>query len=371
MAYKNYTLPDYPCTSDMWDNLISENLPIVVYGMGNGADKLITRLEKYGLCVSDFFASDGFVRGHCFHGKRVKSFSEIKQEYDDFIILLSFASNRPDVIDLIKSIDDKYRLFIPDMPVAGEEEYFDREFYNANYLQIKSAYDRLCDTDSKNAFAAIVNYKLTGKMEYLLGAYSEKEEVYSLINESRNISSIIDAGAYNGDTLKEATEFFPHLSKAFAIEADVKNYKRLLRTVETLGKIDVTAINGAVWCEEGTTAFSTSGNRNSSVSSTTSYQHKTVEIPLITIDNTVSQEIDYIKYDVEGAEYEALIGSDEIIKKYRPVILVSVYHRSKDLFFLTNYLAKKYNGYDFYLRRLLSVPAWEADLIMIPKDLKK
>ena len=54
--------------------------------MGNGADKLIARFEKYGIKISDFFASDGFVRGHEFHGMRVKSFSEIKAEYPDFVI---------------------------------------------------------------------------------------------------------------------------------------------------------------------------------------------------------------------------------------------------------------------------------------------
>ena len=44
--------------------------------------------------VDDFFASDEFVRGHYFHGKKVLKFSEARQKYDDFIILLSFASWR-------------------------------------------------------------------------------------------------------------------------------------------------------------------------------------------------------------------------------------------------------------------------------------
>ena len=101
MPYKKYSLPEYPIKFDMWDELQREHRPIVVYGMGNGADKLLCRFEKYGIRVSDFFASDGFVRGHSFHGMRVKSFSEIKEEYSDFVIVLSFASNREEVLKMI------------------------------------------------------------------------------------------------------------------------------------------------------------------------------------------------------------------------------------------------------------------------------
>ena len=132
MPYTDFNLPSYPCTCDMWDALCIEHRPIVVYGMGNGADKLIRRFEKYGIEISDFFASDGFVRGHSFHGKKVKSFSEIKEEYEDFIIVLSFASNRSEVIEMLSDINSKYEIVVPDMPVAGEDEYFDREFFNSH-----------------------------------------------------------------------------------------------------------------------------------------------------------------------------------------------------------------------------------------------
>ena len=62
MPYEKCTLPEYPATSDMWLELKKLNKPIVVYGMGNGADKLFSRLERYGVTPSDIFASDGFVR---------------------------------------------------------------------------------------------------------------------------------------------------------------------------------------------------------------------------------------------------------------------------------------------------------------------
>ena len=267
MPYIKTSLPEYPCKSDMWDMLATQKRPIVVYGMGNGADKLIKKLGEYNIEISDFFASDGFVRGHSFHGKRVKSFAEIKQDYSDFVILLSFASNREDVIEMLEQIDDEYDMLVPDMPVAGEEEYFDREFYNENYSEIIKAYKALADEDSKNAFASIINYKLTGRMAYLKGAYSTKDEMYRLISE--NVMSYIDVGAYNGDTLAEAIKYFSPLKTAVAIEPDPKNFKKLVKYASN-ADVEVKTYNAAAWSECSGGVFTSSGNRNSSVNSTAS-----------------------------------------------------------------------------------------------------
>ena len=173
MPYKNFPLPSYPLANDMWEELKKEKRPIVVYGMGNGADKLFEKLAEYGIKITDVFASDGFVRGHSFRGYRVKSFSEIKESYEDFVILLSFASNRDEVVDMLAAIDASYDMYVPDMPVAGVDEYFDKDFYNKNYEKIVKAYECLADEKSKAIFSSVVNYKLTGRMKYLLECYSE------------------------------------------------------------------------------------------------------------------------------------------------------------------------------------------------------
>lgn len=361
MRYITSRLPEYPVAADMWDALASESRPIVVYGMGNGADKLLERFAKYGITVSDFFASDGFVRGHTFHGMRVKSFSEIKENYSDFVIVLSFASNRAEVIEMLEAIDAEYDMYVPDMPVAGEE-YFDRDFYNAHYGEILKAYSLFDDEDSKNAYASIINYKLTGRMKHLMNAYSTKEELYAELSAVR-IERFIDAGAYNGDTAKEAIEYFKDLREIIAIEPDPKNFKKLEKFAATLTEPIIRTVNSAVWSESGDGEFSSSGNRNSSISSTTSYEHKETGVSLISIDS-LGASPDHIKYDVEGAELEALVGSHQTIERSHPALLVSLYHRSRDIFEIPNYLAEKYPFYRMTLRRLKCLPAWEIDLLL-------
>lgn len=365
MLNNKVELPAYPCTEDLWDKLAAEKRPIVVYGMGNGADKLIKRFEKYNIEIADFFASDGFVRGHSFHGKRVKSFSEIKSEYSDFVVVLSFASNRDDVISLFQDIDNNYDLYIPDMPVAGEE-YFDREFYNNNFNEILRAYNSLAEDESKRFFANIVNYKLTGKLKFLEASYLSKEQMYRFI-DGEKFTNIIDAGAYNGDTIRDAKLYFQSLKMAYAIEPDPKTFKKLAKYTEAETDILVKCINAAAFDTNGEASFSTSANRNSSISSTTSYQHKDDTVKTVTIDSIANEEIDYIKYDVEGAEIEALVGSNKTICRDKPVLLVSAYHRSCDVFFLINHLKENYPFYDLHLLRLRAVPAWEINIIAKPK----
>ena len=89
---------------DIWDNLKKINKPIVMYGMGNGADKICSVLDTFGIQVADFFASDGFVRGQTFHQKTVKRYSEICSEYRDFVILVSFGSRLESVISYINDL---------------------------------------------------------------------------------------------------------------------------------------------------------------------------------------------------------------------------------------------------------------------------
>lgn len=362
MPYKMFSLPEYPALTDMWHELKKEKRPIMVYGMGNGADKLFAKFEEFGISVCEIFASDGFVRGHSFRGYKVKSFSEIKVEYDDFVVVLSFASNKDDVINMLCEIDRQYDMYVPDMPVAGVEEYFDREFYNNNYKEIISAYNALGDEWSRMIFSSVVNYKLSGKMKYLMECFSTREEIYSLI-PCEDIFVSVDAGAYNGDTAREAKDYFPNLKRIYAIEPDKKNFKKLERYSEAENEIDVKCINAATWGENVVGSFYGSGNRNSTAVATASFEHKTDDVQMIKIDDLTEEKIDYIKYDVEGAEQEALIGSREVIAKYQPTLLVSLYHRSRDIFALINYVRKMYPNYSLFLRRLRCLPAWEIDLI--------
>ena len=69
----------------VWEFLESTKKPIIMYGTGNGADKVFEIFNKLNISVSGITASDGFVRERYFHGFRVTPMSEFSEKYDDFI----------------------------------------------------------------------------------------------------------------------------------------------------------------------------------------------------------------------------------------------------------------------------------------------
>ena len=251
---------------DLWEYLASTPKTVVMYGMGNGADKILAICEARGIEVADFFASDGFVRGHSFHGKRVLSFSEAKEKYgaENMIVLLSFASSLPDVIENIKKIAAECELYAPDVPVFPSE-LFDMPFYRAHKSEIDAAYDMLEDEESRRIFELVVEYKLSGRIDLLEAAVSDKDTVYRGLLCAEEIKSVADLGAYNGDTLRELAEYAPGLSRALAFEPDRRNFKKLSLYAEAEERFSVNAVNAAAWSEDTTLSFSVEGNRNSSV----------------------------------------------------------------------------------------------------------
>ena len=128
--------------------------------MGNGADKILAVCEKYGIEICDFFASDGFVRGHAFHGKTVLSYSEIKEKYKDFIVLVSFATALPDVLERIYEIAGEAELYVPDVPVFGET-LFTREFVDENMDKIRECASLFADEESVRVYESVINAKLS------------------------------------------------------------------------------------------------------------------------------------------------------------------------------------------------------------------
>ena len=117
--------------NNVWDNLKSEEKPVVLYGMGLGAEKIMDTMAQYGIEVDDIFASDEFVRGHSFRGYKVLKYSEICEKYDDFNVVLCFASRLDNVLDNIRRINSEHTVYAPDVPVAGGG-LFTREYVKEN-----------------------------------------------------------------------------------------------------------------------------------------------------------------------------------------------------------------------------------------------
>ena len=126
--------------------------------------------------------------------------------------------------------------------------------------------------------------------------------------------------------------------------------------------IELHSVQAAAWSVETTLQFGDEGNRNSGLFA----KGKSVEVKALSLDEALGgRAVDYVKYDVEGCEREALIGSTKTILSSKPRLLVSAYHRSEDVFALPLQIAGIRPDYKMYLRRYPYVPAWDLNIICV------
>ena len=341
---------------DLWRYLKTVSKPIVLYGMGNGAEKTLNRLNSLGIKISGIFSSSGFKKDKTFMGHTVTDYETLKATFDDFIILVCFGSHLKQVTDAIINLSKKHELYAPDVPVSGEV-VFDLDFARQNATKLEVVYNMLADEQSKLVFKNTVYFKLTGKIDYLLEAETERNEVYDLLNISNN-ESFLDLGAFTGDTV---SEFLSH-SKGYdfitALEPDSRNFKRLCQNTANLSNIN--CINAAVTNRVGEIHLSANHSRGNSGFG------KTVAVQGVTVDYLSRERLfTLIKMDVEGNELKAIEGASGLIKVHKPKMHIACYHTAFDLFEIPLKVLEINSEYKIYLRHHHCLPAWDINCIFI------
>ena len=337
-----------------WEKIKESTLPVVVYGMGNGADRVIDEFNRLGITVKGVTASDDFVRGQSFRGFKVKKLSEFD---GDFIIAVAFATCIPEVMNRIYSLCEKYRVIVPCVPVFGDE-IFNRDFVERNKDGINAAYD-LFDEPSKKIFAGCVNFMFGGELEVLKKITTEKDEVFGGVFSMGKNENFLDLGAYRGDTVEEFLHYCGgEYGEIIALEPDRRTFRKLCAYLENVPRS--TAVQKAIYSEKTVLTFSNKAGRQSTISDRGEQTEAT------TVDEICKdKEITYIKMDVEGAEKEALDGAVDTLKSQKPKLNIALYHRSADIFELPLKIAKVNPDYKFHIRRHPYIPCWDMNLYCV------
>ncbi len=352
---------------DLWEYLAREHRPIALYGTGDGADKIISVLEKAGLkdLIAAVFASDGFVRDRMFHGFKVISYSECCEKFGDqnFIVLVCFGSSRPEVLSQVAKIKSERELYVPDVPVYGTN-LFTRLYFESNIKDIEEVYSRMEDETSRTCFCNYLSYKLTGDITYLENAESDPDDEFELL-QGISGGCFIDLGAYYGDTLTRYLNKFPCLKTAVAVEPERHSFKKLTACAEELNA-DITCINALVGSRTGTEEVSDSrgrGTRALPASNVEIRNKRTIDV--VTVDSLSIDKVSFIKFDVEGSESDALGGAVNTIRKDRPVMKIACYHRSEDVFAIVKKVLEIRDDYKVYMRHTRCIPGWDTDFYFV------
>ena len=339
--------------------------PLLLYGTGDGADKTAAWLGSLGVSPAGVFVSPEHARGQTFRSFPILSVDEALERWDDPLVLLCFASSRPDVIAGIEALARRVELLIPDLPVAGET-LFDLAFAKTHRDEIEAAYALLSDERSREVYSSLLPYKLSGELSPLLASAERDYDPFALLPTDR-FKLALDGGAYDGDTARALLDRAPGLREIVCVEPDERNYRRLLAYRDREDRAAITPLRYALSDAPGAASLFASGNRNSTLFRC-SHEARRETVDCRTVDELLDgRAVDFIKLDVEGSEAGALRGAEKTLSRCRPSLLVSAYHRSEDLFALPLLLARLCPGSRLYLRRRRSIPAWDLDLICVPE----
>lgn len=343
------------------DELKSTKTPIFIWGAGEVATFTKKKLNSNGI----------FERGYVIDKMYAKSDKDITRERliateRSYILIRgfieSFFGSDYEIKNIwpgCKAVFTVVDLYEPDI------EPITKDFYLENQKKFELVRNSLADKLSVESFDAFLETKITQLNDKLIPLIERKQFFFHnapwiYIDED----VVIDCGAYMGDTIEDFCELRGNnYSKIIAFEPDEANYNKLLKNIEKNSFINVVALNMGVYCKKDVLHFSQSGTMWASV-----VENGESVIEVETIDNVVgNNNVTIIKMDIEGSEMDALYGARETIKKCRPILMISAYHKKDDIINIFNFINKTVNDYMFYFRCHKPITA-DAVLYAVPKE---
>jgi len=154
----------------------------------------------------------------------------------------------------------------------------------------------------------------------------ETTEIYLQKGELKKGDVVLDLGSYCGSTVWGFSRAVGNNGKVYGLEPDPLNFEVLCKNIEYHQLSNVVAINKGVWSVSDVLLFQSEGNMGSGISKVQDRAANLISVPVISLSDFCAEfsisRIDYIKMDIEGAEVEVLRSSGDILKKYKPRLII-------------------------------------------------
>ena len=233
----------------------------------------------------------------------------------------------------------------------------------------KSAYKkRLSDVGLSWVYIKYLKHIKPGKIRYhklngkqltftkgpeLLHALQEIYGHQIYLQELPQNAKIIDCGANIGISVIYLKSLFPdaHIT---AFEPDTSNFPLLEKNVASFGLQNVTLRKEAVWIRNESLFFENNGSQDSRIVEGIE-QNNAIEVKGIRLKDEINSKIDFLKIDIEGAEYEVIKDISDKLSFVDHLFIE--YHgkfdQGSNLVDILNIVTT--NGFSFYIKEAASV----------------
>lgn len=235
---------------------------------------------------------------------------------------------------------------------------FKDDFIN-NRDMYEKTYNLLADDKSKEIFEKVINFKISYDLAFMQSFTNDHESQYfdkEIIPKIKNIR-FVDGGGYVGDTLKEIIKNYPDFEKIYCVEPNTLHIN--------IAKRDFGDIDNIEFINCGLGSKKISSNKKEELQNNCAHDYQATNIN--SLDNLIKEKVDYIKLDIEGAEQDTIKGAKNIIKKYKPILAVCIYHKAEDWYKIPQLVLEIEKEYEIYLRHYME-GIYETVMYFLPKS---
>lgn len=323
-------------------NNIIENEGVSLFGSGEFGYRCAKYLIDNNYNINYFIDSDINKQG-----KKIYDIEIIHKNSDlSKNIKVVLISTNKYIDEIIAENKSNYNYIIP----------FDKWFIMKNFNRLVSMHNYFYDERSKEIFDTILYCKYNGAINKLADIF-EKDHYFAINNflSDSKKQIFVDLGAYVGDTVEKFVENCEGIfDKIYAFEPGNNQFiamnSRVNRLIEewainkesiVLEKLGVSNINKEVFFDVNCDILSNNITDNET----------DTKIKVVSLDNYFDgNPITFLKSDIEGEELNMLKGASETIKKYKPKMAISIYHKPDDFFTIPEFIKSLVPEYKFYLR---------------------
>jgi len=356
----------------------TEKTPLIIFGAGNLGRKILKGLRYLGLNPIGFADNNYVSLDAVIDGIRVYSPKDAAHKFaKKAVFIISIWAPHHSYLKTFKQLQDlkclniiPFQLLIwkyPDI-FSPHYQFVPPHEIRKHKKKIMKVFKLLSDQKSRREFYShirwrmFLDYNTLPKPDFVNQYFPDE-----LISVSRD-EVFIDCGAYNGDTLKKFLEKSKqgNFKKIICFEPDPNNFAMLRNYAESLNqkiKRKILFYNYAVGSKSGELKFTINKTTGSFVDPDGQTSVKSIPLDEIVIDERPT----FLKFDVEGSELAALRGSSNIIRQYKPIVAVCVYHKPNDIWEIPLYLYSMNRDYQFYFRTY-DHDGLELVIYAIPKD---
>lgn len=239
------------------------------------------------------------------------------------------------------------RIVIPQIAFMDPEE--DPRFIRDNMCVFKGLAEMLADDRSRQVLRNVIKYKLShdrGLLDEIADDVSLRYYDNRVLHGAGK-GVLLDCGSYIGDSLDGYVDYAGvDFIGALCCEVSDANIERLTEHIMARNYKNVEIVDRAIWKSDGMVRFNPAGEKSGYIS-----DDGVIELKSVTVDTLVlGRQIDFLKIEIDGAEYEALLGARDTIISQHPVIAISVYHKPEDIIRIPFILKGLRPDYMLYLR---------------------